>query len=60
MATFKVPVKFAALEIVCPLIRPEVTTPKLELVLKRLVEVAVVLKRFPKVPVLLNKLVVVA
>lgn len=52
----RVPVKFAVSEIVCPFIKPEVTapavvTPKLELVLKRLVDVAVVEKRLVKAPV---------
>ncbi len=49
------PVKFAEDEIVCPFIKPEVTTPRFELVEKRLVEVAVVEKR-----VVEKKLVVVA
>ncbi len=40
--TVSVPVKLAELEIVWPLIKPEVTTPKLELVEKRLVDEAVV------------------
>ncbi len=53
-----VPVKLAAEEIVWPLISPEVTTPRLELVLKRLVDDAVVEKKFVVVawvPVALTK-----
>lgn len=59
------PVKLATLEIVWPLIRPEVTgptvrVPMLPLVEKRLVEVAVVEKRLVKVPFVEKKFVVVA
>ena len=56
----RVPVKLAEDEMVCPLIKPEVITPRFELVLYKFVEVAVVEKRFVNVPLVEKKLVVVA
>ncbi len=56
----RVPVKLAEDEIVCPLISPEVTTPRFEFVLYKFVEDAVVEKRLVVVAFVTKRFVVEA